>query len=75
MRESGGAPTFADQFRMREGQDVHSRAQSVYPGGVFAGSLAKTKQFILYRIEVIFEAAFEVDGYACVRRMWHVFGF
>ncbi|MEO1583766.1 MAG: DUF2779 domain-containing protein, partial [Planctomycetota bacterium] len=64
MRESGRAPTPADQFRMQEGQEVHRRAQSLHPGGVFTGSLANTKQFILDRTDVIFEAAFEVDGYA-----------
>lgn len=64
IRESGGAPTPADQFRMQEGQDVHRRAQCLHPDGVFAGSLVKTKQCILDRTDVIFEAAFEVDGYA-----------
>ena len=49
---------------MDEGQGVHRRAQSLHPGGVFAGSLAKTKQCILDRSDVIFEAAFEVDGYS-----------
>ena len=49
MRESGGVPTPADQLRMDEGQDVHRRAQSIHPDGVFAGSLAKTKQCILDR--------------------------
>ncbi|MCA9274592.1 MAG: DUF2779 domain-containing protein [Phycisphaerales bacterium] len=64
MRESGDAPTPADMFRMREGQDVHRRAQSLYPNGVFAGSIEKTKQLILDRaVELIFEAAFTVDGY------------
>lgn len=64
MRESGGAPTPADLLRMQEGQDVHRRAQSLHPNGVFAGSIEKTKQLILDRaVEVIFEAAFSVDGY------------
>lgn len=64
MRESGGAPTPADLLRMREGQDVHRRAQSLYPNGVFAGSIEKTKQLILDRaVEIIFEAAFTIDGY------------
>ena len=64
MRESGGAPTPADLLRMREGQDVHLRAQSLHPNGVFAGSIEKTKNLILDRaVEVIFEAAFTVDGY------------
>lgn len=65
MRETGGVPTPADRLRMEEGQDVHRRAQSVHPDGMFAGSIAKTKRLILDRAaEVIFEAAFEVDGYA-----------
>ena len=64
MSESGGAPTPADLLRMQEGQDVHRRAQSLHPNGVFAGSIDKTKQLILDRaVEVIFEAAFAVDGY------------
>lgn len=64
MRESGGAPTPADLLRMQEGQDVHRRAQSLHPNGVFAGSTEKTKQLILDRaVDVIFEAAFTVDGY------------
>lgn len=64
MRESGGAPTPADLLRMQEGQDVHRRAQSLHPNGVFAGSIEKTKQLILdHAVEVIFEAAFTVDGY------------
>lgn len=64
MRESGGTPTPADLLRMQEGQDVHRCAQSLYPSGVFAGSIDKTKQLILDRaVEVIFEAAFTVDGY------------
>ena len=65
MRETGGMLTPADRLRMEEGQDVHRRAQSVHPDAVFAGSIAKTKRLILGRAaEVIFEAAFEVDGYA-----------
>ena len=64
IRESGGAPTLADLFRMQEGQDVHRRAQSLHPDGVFAGSTEKTKRLILVRaVDVIFEAAFTVDGY------------
>ncbi len=64
MRDSGSAPTPADLLRMQEGQDVHRRAQSLHPNGVFAGSIEKTKQLILDRaVEVIFEAAFTVDGY------------
>ena len=64
LGEQGGAPTPADLLRMQEGQDVHRRAQSLHPNGVFAGSIEKTKQLILGRaVEVIFEAAFTVDGY------------
>ncbi len=64
MRESGGSPTPADLLRMQEGQDVHRRAQSLHPNGVFAGSIENTRQLILARaVEVIFEAAFAVDGY------------
>lgn len=64
MRESGGTPTPADLLRMQEGQDVHRRAHSLHPNGVFAGSIEKTKQLILDRAaEIIFEAAFTVDGY------------
>jgi len=49
---------------MQEGQDVHRRAQSLHPNGVFAGSIEKTKQLILDRaVDVIFEAAFTVDRY------------
>jgi len=64
MRESGGTPTPADLLRMQEGQDVHRRAQSLHPHGVFAGSIEKTRQRILDRaMEIIFEAAFTIDGY------------
>jgi len=64
MRESGNTPTPADLLRMQEGQDVHRRAQSLHPNGVFAGSIEKTKQLILDRaVEIIFEAAFTADGY------------
>lgn len=64
MRESGSAPTPADLLRMQEGQDVHRRAQTLHPNGVFAGSIEKTKHLILDRAaEVIFEAAFAVDGH------------
>lgn len=64
MRVSDGAPTPADLLRMQEGQDVHRRAQSLHPNGVFAGSIEKTKQLILDRaVEIIFEAAFTIDGY------------
>lgn len=64
MRETGGAPTPADLLRMQEGQDVHRRAQSLHPNGVFAGSIEQTKQLILDRaVEIIFEAAFAIDGY------------
>ena len=64
MRESGVAPTPADLLRMQEGQDVHRRAQSLHPNGVFAGSIEKTKRLILdHAVNVIFEAAFTVDGY------------
>lgn len=64
MRESGGAPTPADLLRMQEGQNVHRRAQSLHPNGVFAGSIDKTKRLILdHAVEIIFEAAFTVDGY------------
>ena len=47
MRDSGSAPTPADLLRMQEGQDVHRRAQSLHPNGVFAGSIEKTKRLIL----------------------------
>ena len=64
MRELGDAPTPADLLRMQEGQDVHRRAQSLHPNGVFAGSIEKTKRLILdHAVNVIFEAAFAVDGY------------
>ena len=64
MRDTGGSPTPADHLRLEEGQDVHRRAQSLHPNGVFAGSIDKTKRLILDRAaQVIFEAAFEVDGY------------
>ncbi len=64
MRDPGGAPSPADLLRMQEGQDVHRRAQSLHPNGVFAGSIEKTKQLILDRaVEVIFEAALSIDGY------------
>ena len=64
MRELGDAPTPADLLRMQAGQDVHRRAQSLHPNGVFAGSIEKTKRLILDRaVNVIFEAAFKIDGY------------
>ncbi len=64
MRESDGAPTPADLLRMQEGQDVHRRARCLHPSGVFAGSIGKTEQLILdHAVEIIFEAAFTVDGY------------
>jgi len=53
MRESSGTPTPADLLRMQEGQDVHRRAQSLHPSGVFADSIDKTKQLILdHAVEV-----------------------
>ena len=65
MRDTGGTPTPGEQLRMEEGKEVHRRAQSLHPDGVYAGTVPKTKQLILdSAIEVIFEAAFEVDGYA-----------
>lgn len=65
MRDKGGTPTPGEQLRMEEGKEVHRRAQSLHPNGVYAGKPARTKQLILdSAIEVIFEAAFEVDGYA-----------
>lgn len=65
MRDEGGTPTPADLLRMEEGKEVHRRALSLYPKGVFAGSVAKTKTLLLNRsVKVIFEAAFEVDGYS-----------
>lgn len=65
MREAGGAPTPAERLRMEEGQDIHRRAQSLHPNGVFAGSIARTQRLIVdCAVEVIFEAAFEVDRYA-----------
>ncbi len=76
MRESGGTSTAADLLRMQEGQDVHRRAQSLHPNGVFAGSTEKTKRLILDRaVDVIFEAAFTIEGYAA-RADWirHVKG-
>lgn len=70
MRDKGGTPTPGEQLRMEEGKEVHRRAQSLHPNGVYAGKPARTKQLILdSAIEVIFEAAFEVDGYA-VRADW-----
>ena len=64
MRETGGTPTPSDLLRMQEGQDVHRRAQSLHPNGVFAGSIERTKRLILDRaVDVIFEAAFTVDMY------------
>jgi len=65
MRDEGGTPTPGEQLRMEEGKEVHRRAQGLHPNGVYAGKPARTKQLILdSAIEVIFEAAFEVDGYA-----------
>jgi len=65
MRDKGGTPTPGEQLRMEEGKEVHRRAQSLHPNGVYAGKVARTRQLILdSAIEVIFEAAFEVDGYA-----------
>ncbi len=65
MRDKGGTPTPGEQLRMEEGKEVHRRAQSLHPKGVYAGKPARTKQLILdSAIKVIFEAAFEVDGYA-----------
>ncbi|MEQ9207688.1 MAG: DUF2779 domain-containing protein [Phycisphaerales bacterium] len=65
LRDKGGTPTPGEQLRMEEGKEVHRRAQSLHPNGVYAGKPARTKQLILdSAIEVIFEAAFEVDGYA-----------
>ena len=65
MWDEGGTPTPADLLMMEEGKEIHRRALSLYPKGVFAGSVAKTKTLLLNRsVEVIFEAAFEVDGYS-----------
>jgi Domain of unknown function(DUF2779) len=65
MRDIGETPTPGEQLRMEEGKEVHRRAQSLHPNGVYAGKPARTKQLILdSAVEVIFEASFEVDGYA-----------
>tara|TARA_R110002072_G_scaffold158989_4_gene310067 strand:- start:5842 stop:7287 length:1446 start_codon:yes stop_codon:yes gene_type:complete len=63
--DGGDDPTEGDLLRMAEGQEVHRRAQSLHPEGVFAGNEAKTNELILdSSIKLIFEAAFKLDGYA-----------
>lgn len=63
--ELGGTPTPGEQLRMEEGKDIHRRAQSLHPNGIFAGNIANTNRLILdSSVDVIFEAAFQVDGYA-----------
>tara|TARA_A100000171_G_scaffold17665_1_gene16127 strand:+ start:30330 stop:30689 length:360 start_codon:yes stop_codon:yes gene_type:complete len=65
LSDKGGTPTPGEQLRMEEGKEVHRRAQSLHQNSVYAGKVERTKQLILdSAIEVIFEAAFEVDGYA-----------
>ena len=63
--DSSDGPTEGDLLRMEEGKEVHRLAQSLHPDGVFAGNQAKTNELILNStIKVIFEAAFNVDGYS-----------
>lgn len=65
LHDQGGTPTPGEQLRMEEGKDIHRRAQSLHPNGTYAGNIANTNQLILdSSVEVIFEAAFQVDGYA-----------
>jgi len=58
-------PSVGDLMRMAEGQEVHKRSRCLYPSGVFAGNPTKTKSLLdSGTAKVIFEAAFEVDGFA-----------
>lgn len=58
-------PSVGDLLRMEEGKEVHRRARSLFPTGVFAGNLDKTQALLAAgETKPIFEAAFEADGFA-----------
>jgi len=66
-------------LRIRQGQEIHERARCIRHEGVFAGKPAKTAALMKdRRTKLIFEAAFEVDGYAAradmLKRMAGGFG-
>ncbi len=64
MQDRGGVPTHGERLRMDEGKEVHDRARSLHPNGVYAGSVEKTKTLVADpRQEVIFEAEFQINGY------------
>lgn len=59
------APSAGDQMRMMEGQEIHKRARGLHAHGVFAGDVKATQRLIAEgTAKVIFEAAFEADGFA-----------
>lgn len=60
-----GPPSVGDLLRMEEGKEVHQRARSLFPTGVFAGNLDKTQALLdAGETKPIFEAAFEAEGFA-----------
>src|SRR5260221_9052987 len=57
-------PTLGAQLRMLEGQEIHARARSLFPDGVFAGDPQKTGTiFADGSKKTVFEAAFATGGY------------
>ncbi|MFO0857251.1 MAG: DUF2779 domain-containing protein [Phycisphaerales bacterium] len=65
MSADPGAPSAGDQMRMEEGQEIHRRARGLYAQGVFAGNVKATQAILAAgTAKVIFEAAFEADGFA-----------
>ncbi|MBL4699461.1 MAG: hypothetical protein JKX70_11580 [Phycisphaerales bacterium] len=63
--DGGEGPTEGDLLRMSEGIEIHQRARSLHPNGIFAGNQFKTNELILdSTVKLIFEAAFKVDGFA-----------
>lgn len=56
----------AELFRMQEGQEVHERARSLHPDGMFAGGQTRTDAILqgFSPAGVIFEAAFSVLTFA-----------
>jgi hypothetical protein len=58
-------PSVGDLLRMEEGKEVHRRARSLYPQGVFAGNPNRTQSLLdAGEKRPIFEAAFEAEGFA-----------
>lgn len=63
--ERGQGLSDAELFRMQEGMEVHRRARALHPSGVYGGDVQRTGELMRdEKVAVIFEAAFEVEGFA-----------